>query len=80
MLAEMKKWRNKQIRQSTICYAGLLGRWDKRIVDQESDVPSINFFLYLIYKLKGFLQRILQIEDCWFSRELYSRNKAPSDL
>ena len=34
-----------KIRQSTIYYAGLLGRWDKRIVDQESDVPSIIFFI-----------------------------------
>jgi hypothetical protein len=30
-----------EIRQSTIYYAGLLGRWDKRIVEQECDVPSI---------------------------------------
>ena len=35
-----------QIRQSTIYYAGLLGRWDKQIVDQESDVPSI-FTLFI---------------------------------
>ena len=34
-----------KIRQSTIYYSGLLGRWDKQIVDQESDVPSI-IFLY----------------------------------
>jgi hypothetical protein len=32
-----------EIRQSTIYYAGLLGRWDKRIIEQESDVPSIIF-------------------------------------
>ena len=32
---------NLEIRQSTIYYGGLLGRWDKQIVDQESDVPSI---------------------------------------
>ena len=31
-------------RQSTIYYAGLLGRWDKQIVDQESYVPNIIFF------------------------------------
>ena len=37
-----------EIRQSTIYYAGLLGRWDKRIVDQESDVPSIIFFILFI--------------------------------
>ena len=30
-----------KIRQSTIYYTGLLGQWDKRIVNQESDVPSI---------------------------------------
>ena len=33
-----------KFRQSTTYYAGLLGRWDKRIVDQESDAPSIFFF------------------------------------
>ena len=33
-----------KIRQFTILYAGLLGRWDKRIVDQASDFPSIIFF------------------------------------
>ena len=37
-----------EIRQSTIYYAGLLGRWDKRIIDQESDVPSIIFSIILI--------------------------------
>ena len=36
-----------EIRQSTIYYAGLLGRWDKRIVDQESDVPNIIFLYFL---------------------------------
>ena len=41
-----------EIRQSTIYYAGLLGRWDKRIVDQESDVPSI-IFLYTFYRLRA---------------------------
>ena len=34
-----------EIRQSTIYYAGLLGRWNKRIVDQESELPSIFFFM-----------------------------------
>ena len=42
-----------EIRQSTIYYAGLLGRWYKRIVDQASDVPSIIFF-------HDFLQNSLQ--------------------
>ena len=34
-----------EIRQSTIYYAGLLGRWSIRIVDQASDVPSIICFM-----------------------------------
>ena len=37
-----------EIRQSTIYYVGLLGRWHKRIVDQESDVPSIISFILFI--------------------------------
>ena len=37
-----------QIRQFTIKYAGLLGRWDKRIVNQASDVPSIIFFHHFL--------------------------------
>ena len=37
-----------EIRQSTIYYAGLLGQWDKRIVNQESDVPSIIFLILVI--------------------------------
>ena len=36
-----------EIRQSTIYYAGLLGRWDKRIINQESDVPIIIFSYFL---------------------------------
>ena len=34
--------------QSTIYYAGLLGRWDKQIVDQESDVPCVILFILFI--------------------------------
>jgi hypothetical protein len=37
-----------EIRQSTIYYAGLLGRWDKQIVAQESDVQSIIFSILFI--------------------------------
>ena len=37
-----------EIRQSTIYYAWSLGRWDKRIVHQASDVPSIIFFRLFI--------------------------------
>ena len=33
-----------KIRQFTIKYARSLGRWDKQIVDKESDVPCIIFF------------------------------------
>ena len=35
-----------KIRQSTIYYAGLLGRWDKQIVNQESDVQSSIFLSF----------------------------------
>ena len=34
-----------EIRQSTIWYAGLLGRWEKGLVHQASDVPNIIFFM-----------------------------------
>ena len=40
--------------QSTIYYTGLPGRWDKRIVDQESDVPSIIFFILFTLKMLNF--------------------------
>ena len=33
-----------EIRQSTIWYTGLLGRRDKRLIDQVSNVPSIIFY------------------------------------
>jgi hypothetical protein len=36
-----------KIRQSTIYYAWSLERWDKLIVDRESDVPSIIFLYFL---------------------------------
>ena len=41
-----------KIRQSTIFNPGLLGRLDKGIVDQESDVPSIIFF-HTFYRLRA---------------------------
>ena len=37
-----------KIRQSKIYYAWLLGRWYQQIVDQESDVPSIIFYILFI--------------------------------
>ena len=48
MNANSKKISPK-IHQSTIYYAGLLGQWDKRTVDKESDVPNIflNIFIDL---------------------------------
>ena len=39
-----------EIRQSTIQYASLLGRWDKQLVDQASDVPIIIFFCNILCK------------------------------
>ena len=42
-----------KIRQSSIWYAGSLGRWDEQLIDQASDVPSIIFF-------HNFLQNSLQ--------------------
>ena len=45
---------SQKIRQFTIWYAGSLGRRDKWIVDQASDVPSIIFFFH------DFLQNSLQ--------------------
>ena len=41
-----------EIRQPTIYYAGLLGLWNKWIIDRESDVPSIIFF-YTFYRLRA---------------------------
>ena len=34
-------------------YASLLGRWDKQLVDQASDVPGIIFFFMIFYRLKA---------------------------
>ena len=52
-----------KIRQSTIYYDGLIGRWDTRIVDQESDVPSI-IFVYTFYRLRAL--KILYFYFCNF--------------
>ena len=41
-----------EIRQSSISYTGSLGRWDKWLIDQSSDVPSIIFFI-ISYRLRG---------------------------
>ena len=47
-----------EIRQSTIEYAGLLGRWDEWLIDQVSDAPSIFSFHYF---LQDSLQKLFQI-------------------
>ena len=47
-LEEWKGWDGLEIRQSAIYHAGLLGRWDKGIVNQESYVPSIIFLILFI--------------------------------
>ena len=52
-----------EIRQSTILYAGSLGRWDKHLVDQASDVPSIFFFHKI---LRNSLQKPFQIIFLFF--------------
>ena len=49
-----------KIRQSSISYAGSLGHWDERLIDQASDVPSIIFF-------HNFLQNSLQKSFHFFS-------------
>ena len=54
-----------EIRQSTIYYAGLLGRWYKRIVDQESDVQSVTFS-YTFYRL-----RVLKTHYFYFCNFIY---------
>ena len=71
-------WWNPPLKSNnlhTIHYDGSLGRWDKPLVNQMSDVPS--FFLghsKLVYfhfcnfiknKLKEFLQIILGTSDAW---------------
>ena len=56
-----------EIRQSTIYYAGLLRQQDKRIVDQESDVPSIIFF-YTFYRFRAL--KTLYSYFCNFIKEI----------
>ena len=55
-----------EIRQPTIYYAGLLGLWNKWIIDRESDVPSIIFF-YTFYRLRAF--KTLYFYFCNFIRK-----------
>ena len=50
-----------------ILYAGLLGRWDKRLVVQASDVPSIFFFI-ISYSLSAL--KTLYFHFCNFIKEM----------
>ena len=58
--------RSLKIRQSTIYYAGLLGRRSKRIVDQASDVPSI--FFIISYRLRAL--KTLYFHFCNFIKKI----------
>ena len=40
-----------EIRQSSIQYAGLLGRRDKGLIDQVSEVPTVIFFFTISCKI-----------------------------
>ena len=40
-----------KIQQSSIGYTGLLGRWDKWLIDQASDAPSMIFFTIVSCKV-----------------------------
>jgi hypothetical protein len=52
IIATFRGWEASfEIHQSTIYYAGLLGRWNKRIVDQASDIPSIIIFFMISCKI-----------------------------
>ena len=50
-----------------ILYAGLLGRWDKRLVVQASDVPSIFFFI-ISYSLSAL--KTLYFHFCNFIKKM----------
>ena len=45
------EYANLRIRQSTIKYAGSLGQWDKRLVEQASHVPSMYYSLQKPFQL-----------------------------
>jgi hypothetical protein len=42
---------NYKIQQSSIYYDGLLGRWDKQLINQASDVSSITSFFIISCKI-----------------------------
>ena len=56
-----------KIRQSSILYAGSMGRWDKRLIDQVSHVPSI-IFLIMSYRLRAL--KTLYFYSCKFIRKI----------
>ena len=57
-----------KIRQSSISCAGLLGRWDERLIDQASDVPSIIFVFIVSYRFNIF--RALKTLHLYFCKFL----------
>ena len=40
-----------KILQSSIWYSGLLGWWDRSLIDQGSDVPSTYYFFHISWKI-----------------------------
>ena len=78
------KERDLNINQSTILYAGSLGRQDKRLINQASDVPSIIFFLTISYRLGALkalyfhYKEILGTSDAWLMSPLSRRPSEPA--
>ena len=77
-----------EIQQSSIYYAGLLGRWDKWLIDQASDVPSIIFFI-ISYRLRAlktlyfnfgevFCKKLWKINNTWSIRRLVDESFVPA--
>ena len=77
-----------QIQQSKIYYDGSVARWDKRLIDQASDVPSIIFFLnflqnslkksfqFIFLFFKNFMKIKIMGFDCLKSIRNYEKKNA----
>ena len=69
---------------SKVQYTGLLGRWDKELVDQAYDVPSINFFHKILqnYLQKSFecpkFMRNYSKKNTWNVRHFIDESFVPS--
>ena len=62
-----------EIRQSRIWYAGSLVWWDKRVLDQASDAPSIIFFHdFLQNSLQKYFQSIFFLKYKNKSKEFWA--------